>query len=85
LTDERFNHVDIIETSEYKNLTAIIEVLISQNKNLSNDMCKVKDGLKAPYEDLKVLKEKIDNALSKNTKKSIQKFFLNQNNTDEDK
>ena len=49
------------------------------------DMREVKDNLQNTYEDLKVLKEKIDNALSKNTKKSIRNYFFNQNNTDEDK
>ena len=68
-----------------QNLTAIIEVLISQNKYLSNDMGKVKDGLETPYEDLKELKAKIDNALSVHTIESIQEEFYKTVNTNEDK
>ncbi len=85
LQDERSSLLKQSDKERCDKLLDLIKNLVTQNEIFSGVLCDVKDGLKAPYEDLKVLKEKIDNALSKNTKKSIQKFFYNQNNTDEDK
>lgn len=85
LGNERFSTLIENNTDKYHKLNSLINDLITQNKYMIKDMHEVKDNLQNTYEDLKVLKEKIDNALSKNTKKSIRNYFFNQNNTDEDK